>query len=225
MTPLAQAPSDLAFPRPEPSWWCRALARWGKRPLHRIFKLSSAHILRAWQGWLGLNAPCYLRAAQPVPVAQLAPHLRMGRYTTTAILLAAAPRPAQANIWPCYNFSCMAIPWVVLFTLVFLATSSCFYAHGVCSCTTQDDHPKSQRGCRVLVQACAFINAIAAIIFTAIFGLLMMATGWWQQPVACLFFALAALAAVLGSLGADRRCKKGAEDADEPPVVAPKEPV
>ena len=150
----------------------------------------------------------------------------MGRYTTTAILLAAAPRPAQANIWPCYNFSCMAIPWVVLFTLVFLATSSCFYAHGVCSCTTQDDHPKSQRGCRVLVQACAFINAIAAIIFTAIFGLLMMATGWWQQPVACVFFALAALAAVLGSLGADRRCKKGAaEDADEPPVVAPKEPV
>ena len=99
----------------------------------------------------------------------------MGRYAT-ALLLAAAPRPAQANIWPCYNFSCMAIPWVVLFTLVFLATSSCFYAHGVCSCTTQDDHPKSQRGCRVCVQVCAFINAIAAIIFTAIFGLLMMAT-------------------------------------------------
>ena len=71
------------------------------------------------------------------------------------------------------------------------------------------------------VQACAFINAIAAIIFTAIFGLLMMATGWWQQPVACVFFALAALAATLGSVGADRRCKKGAaDDADEPPVVS-----
>ena len=44
--------------------------------------------------------------------------------------------------------------------------------------------------------------------------------------MACVFFALAAVAAVLGSLGADRRCKKGAaDDADEPPVVAPKEPV
>ena len=151
----------------------------------------------------------------------------MGRYTTTAILLAAAPRPAQAvPFWYCWDSDCLIILPMIIITLVLLGTSSCCFAHGVCSCTTQDEDPKSQRSHRVCVQACAFINAIAAIIFTAIFGLLMMATGWWQQPVACLFFALAAVAAVLGSLGADRRCKKGAaDDADEPPVVAPKEPV
>ena len=149
----------------------------------------------------------------------------MGRHTTTAILFAAAPRPAQAYLWPCYDFSCLAVPWMVLFTLVFLATSSCFFAHGVCSCKTQDDDPKSRRGCRICVQVCAFTNAIAAIIFTAIFGLLMMATGWWQQPVACLFFALAALAAVIGSFGAQRRCDAGGPDAEEPPTVGAKEPV
>ena len=152
----------------------------------------------------------------------------MGRSATTAILLAAAPRPAQAvwNCWPFWPNGPCTEYFLVVGTLVLLATSSCYFAHGCCSCTTQDAAPSSQRGCRVCVQACAFINAIAAIIFTAIFGLLMMATGWWQQPVACLFFALAAVAAVLGSLGADRRCKKGAaDDADEPPVVAPKEPV
>ena len=70
------------------------------------------------------------------------------------------------------------------------------------------------------VQACACTNAVVAIIWTALFGLWLMGTGDWRYPVACLFFALAALAAVLGSFGADRRCKKGAEDADEPPVVS-----
>ena len=76
------------------------------------------------------------------------------------------------------------------------------------------------------VQACACTNAVVAIIWTALFGLWLMGTGDWRYPVACLFFALAALAAVVGSFGADRRCKKGAaDDADEPPVVAPKEPV
>ena len=40
------------------------------------------------------------------------------------------------------------------------------------------------------------------------------------------FFALAALAAVLASVGAQRRCDAGGPDAEEaPPVVAPKEPV
>ena len=51
---------------------------------------------------------------------------------------------------------------------------------------------------------------------------LLSTSDLWRKRV---LFALAALAAVLGSVGADRRCKKGAEDADEPPVVAPKEPV
>ena len=151
----------------------------------------------------------------------------MGRYAT-AILLATAPRPAQA-VWNCFPF------WqggpctehlLIVGTLVLLATSSCYFAHGCCSCTTQDAAPSSQRGCRVCVQACAMVNAVVAIIWTALFGLLLMGTGDWRYPVACLFFALAAVAAVLGSFGADRRCKKGAaDDADEPPVVAPKEPV
>ena len=151
----------------------------------------------------------------------------MGRYAT-ALLLAAAPRPAQAvwNCWPFWQGGPCTEYLLIVGTLVLLATSSCYFAHGCCSCTTQDADPKSQRGCRVCVQACAFINAVVAIIFTAIFGLLLMGTGDWRYPVACLFFALAALAAVLGSFGADRRCKKGAaDDADEPPVVAPKEPV
>ena len=153
----------------------------------------------------------------------------MGRYTTTAILLAAAPRPAQA-VWPsCWPFwpNGPCTEWVLTVgTLVLLATSSCYFAHGCCSCTTQDAAPSSQRGCRVCVQACAMVNAVVAIIWTALFGLLLMGTGDWRYPVACLFFALAAVAAVLGSFGADRRCKKGAaDDADEPPVVAPKEPV
>ena len=148
----------------------------------------------------------------------------MGRSATTAILLAAAPRPAQAiSFWHCWDFDCLIILPMVLITLLLLGTSSCYFAHGCCSCATQDADPKSQRRHRVCVQSCACTNAVLAIVWTAIFGLLMMATGWWQQPVACLFFALAA---VLGSLGADRRCKKGAaDDADEPPVVAPKEPV
>ena len=151
----------------------------------------------------------------------------MGRYAT-ALLLAAAPRPARA-VWNCFPF------WqggpctehlLIVGTLVLLATSSCYFAHGCCSCTTQDAAPSSQRGCRVCVQACAMVNAVVAIIWTALFGLLLMGTGDWRYPVACLFFALAAVAAVLGSFGADRRCKKGAaDDADEPPVVAPKEPV
>jgi hypothetical protein len=115
---------------------------------------------------------------------------------------------------------------LIVGTLVLLATSSCYFAHGCCSCTTQDAAPSSQRGCRVCVQACAFINAVVAIIFTAIFGLLLMGTGDWRYPVACLFFALASLAAVLASFGAQRRCDAGGPpDADEPPVVAPKEPV
>ena len=151
----------------------------------------------------------------------------MGRYATTAILLAAAPRPAQAvPFWQLRESSRITIFLFIIVTLVLLGTASCYFAHGVCSCATQDADPDSQRRHRVCVQACACVNAVLAIIFTAIFGLLMMATGWWQQPVACVFFALAALAAVLGSVGADRRCKKGAaDDADEPPVVAPKEPV
>ena len=142
-----------------------------------------------------------------MPAAHLAQHLIMGRYTT-AILLAAAPRPAQANpFWTCYNFNCLLIPPVIIITLFFLGTSSCVYAHGHCSCP----------------QYCAFLNAIAAILWTALFGLAMM--GWLDQPGAWLFFALAALAATLSSVGADRRCAKGAgDDADEPPVVAPKEP-
>ena len=145
----------------------------------------------------------------------------MGRYTTTAILLAAAPRPAQAvPFWYCWDSDCLIILPMIIITLVLLGTSSCCFAHGVCSCKTQDDHPKSRRGCRVCVQACACVNAVLAIIFTAIFGLLMMATGWWQQPVACLFFVLAAVAAVLGSFGAQRRCDAGGPDAEEPPVVS-----
>ena len=76
------------------------------------------------------------------------------------------------------------------------------------------------------VQACAMVNAVVAIIWTALFGLWLMGTGDWRYPVASLFFALAAVAAVLASFGAQRRCDAGAtEDADEPPVVAPKEPV
>ena len=147
----------------------------------------------------------------------------MGRYATTAILLAAAPRPARA-VWPsCWPFwpggPCTEY-FLVVGTLVLLGTSSCYFAHGCCSCTTQDAAPSSQRGCRVCVQACAMVNAVVAIIWTALFGLWLMGTGDWRYPVACLFFALAALAAVLGSFGADRRCKKGAEDADEPPVVS-----
>ena len=152
----------------------------------------------------------------------------MGRYATTAILLAAAPRPAQAvwpSCWPFWRGGPCTEYLLTVGTLVLLGTSSCYFAHGCCSCTTQDNDPKSRRGCRVLVQVCAFINAIAAIIFTAIFGLLMMATGWWQQPVACLFFALAALAAVLASVGAQRRCDAGGPDAEEPPTVGAKEPV
>ena len=76
------------------------------------------------------------------------------------------------------------------------------------------------------VQACAMVNAVVAIIWTALFGLWLMGTGDWVYPVACLFFALAVLATVLGSFGAQRRCDAGGPpDADEPPVVAPKEPV
>ena len=75
------------------------------------------------------------------------------------------------------------------------------------------------------VQACALVNAVVAIIWTALFGLWMMGTGDWVYPVACLFFALAALAAVLASVGAQRQTDAGGPDAEEPPVVAPKEPV
>ena len=152
----------------------------------------------------------------------------MGRYATTAILLAAAPRPAQAiSFWTCYNFGCLLIPPMIIITLFFLGTSSCYFAHGVCSCATQDADPKSQRRHRVCVQACACTNAVLAIVWTAIFGLAMAGNPWWQYSWgAWLFFALAALAAVLGSVGAERRCNKGAaDDADEPPVVAPKESV
>ena len=151
----------------------------------------------------------------------------MGRYTTTAILLAAAPRPAQAiSFWHCWDFDCLIILPMILITLVLLGASSCYFAHGVCSCATQDADPKSQRRHRVCVQSCACTNAVLAIVWTAIFGLAMAGNPWWQYSWgAWLFFALAALAAVLASVGAQRRCDKGAEDADEPPVVAPKEPV
>ena len=154
----------------------------------------------------------------------------MGRYAT-ALLLAAAPRPAQAiPFWylscPSWaDFDCLIILPMIIITLVLLGTSSCYFAHGCCSCTTQDAAPSSQRGCRVCVQACAMVNAVVAIIWTALFGLWLMGTGDWIYPVACLFFALAALAAVIGSFGAQRRCDAGGPDADEPPVVAPKEPV
>ena len=146
----------------------------------------------------------------------------MGRYAT-ALLLAAAPRPARA-VWNCFPFwqggPCTEI-LLIVGTLVLLGTSSCYFAHGCCSCATQDQDPKSQRRHRGCVQTCACTNAVVAIVFTAIFGLWLMGTGDWAYPVACLFFALAALAAVLGSFGADRRCKKGAaDDADEPPVVS-----
>ena len=70
------------------------------------------------------------------------------------------------------------------------------------------------------VQTCACTNAVVAIIFTAIFGLWLMGTGDWRYPVACLFFALAVLAAVLASVGAQRRCDAGGPDAEEPPVVS-----
>ena len=151
----------------------------------------------------------------------------MGRYTTTAILLAAAPRPAQAiSFWHCWDFDCLIILPMILITLVLLGTSSCYFAHGCCSCATQDADPKSQRRHRVCVQSCACTNAVLAIVWTAIFGLLMAGNPWWQYSWgAWLFFALAVLAASLGSVGAQRRCDKGAEDADEPPVVAPKESV
>jgi len=151
----------------------------------------------------------------------------MGRYAT-ALLLAAAPRPARAawNCWPFWQGGPCTEYLLIVGTVVILATSSCYFAHGCCSCTTQDAAPSSQRGCRICVQACAMVNAVVAIIWTALFGLWLMGTGDWRYPVACVFFALAALAAVLGSVGADRRCKKGAaDDADEPPVVAPKESV
>ena len=150
----------------------------------------------------------------------------MGRYAT-ALLLAAAPRPAQAiPFWYCWDFDCLIILPMIIITLVLLGTSSCCFAHGVCSCVTQDEDPKSQRSHRVCVQACACTNAVLAIVWTAIFGLAMAGNYWWRGSWgAWLFFALAALAGVLASVGAQRRCDKGAEDADEPPVVAPKEPV
>ena len=151
----------------------------------------------------------------------------MGRYATTAILLAAAPRPAQAiPFWYCWDFDCLIILPMIIITLVLLGTSSCCFAHGVCSCTTQDEDPKSQRSHRVCVQACACTNAVLAIVWTALFGLAMAGNAWWRGSWgAWLFFALAALAAVLASVGAQRRCDAGGPDADEPPVVAPKEPV
>ena len=152
----------------------------------------------------------------------------MGRYTTTAILLAAAPRPAQAvPFWYCWDSDCLIILPMIIITLVLLGTSSCCFAHGVCSCTTQDEDPKSQRSHRVCVQACACTNAVLAIVWTAIFGLAMAGNYWWRGSWgAWLFFALAALAAVLASVGAQRRCDAGGPpDADEPPVVAAKEPV
>ena len=73
---------------------------------------------------------------------------------------------------------------------------------------------------RVCVQSCACVNAVVAIVWTALFGLWLMGTGDWRYPVACLFFALAVLAAVLASFGAQRRCDAGGPDADEPPVVS-----
>ena len=155
----------------------------------------------------------------------------MGRYAT-ALLLAAAPRPAQAiPFWylscPSWaDFDCLIILPMIIITLVLLGTSSCCFAHGVCSCTTQDEDPKSQRRHRVCVQACACTNAVLAIVWTATFGLAMAGNAWWRGSWgAWLFFALAALAAVLASVGAQRRCDAGGPDADEPPVVAPKEPV
>ena len=142
----------------------------------------------------------------------------MGRYTTTAILLAAAPRPAQAFA---AVFWSMASPLFIIITLVLLGTSSCYFAHGCCSCATQDDDPKSQRRHRVCVQACACTNAVLAIVWTALFGLAMAGNAWWRGSWgAWLFFALAALAAVLASVGAQRRCDAGGPDADEPPVVS-----
>ena len=149
----------------------------------------------------------------------------MGRYTTTAILLAAAPRPAQAvPFWYCWDSDCLIILPMIIITLVLLGTSSCYFAHGSCSCATQDEDPKSQRSHRSCVQACACTNAVLAIVWTALFGLVMAGNAWFFWG-AWLFFALAALAAVLASVGAQRRCDKGAEDAEEPPTVGAKEPV
>ena len=109
---------------------------------------------------------------------------------------------------------------------VLLGASSCYFAHGVCSCATQDADPKSQRRHRVCVQSCACTNAVLAIVWTAIFGLAMAGNPWWQYSWgAWLFFTLAALAAVLGSVGAQRRCDAGGPDAEEPPTVGAKEPV
>ena len=146
----------------------------------------------------------------------------MGRYTTTAILLAAAPRPAQAvPFWHCWDFDCTHILPFIIITLVLLGTSSCYFAHGVCSCATQDAAPSSQRRHRSCVQTCACTNAVLAIVWTALFGLAMAGNAWWRRSWgAWLFFALAALAAVLGSFGAQRRCDAGGPDADEPPVVS-----
>jgi hypothetical protein len=142
----------------------------------------------------------------------------MGRYTTTAILLAAAPRPAQAFA---AVFWSMASPLFIIITLVLLGTSSCYFAHGSCSCATQDEDPKSQRSHRSCVQACACTNAVLAIVWTALFGLAMAGNAWWRGSWgAWLFFALAALAAVIGSVGAQRRCDAGGPDAEEPPVVS-----
>jgi hypothetical protein len=142
----------------------------------------------------------------------------MGRYTTTAILLAAAPRPAQAFA---AVFWSMASPLFIIITLVLLGTSSCYFAHGVCSCATQDADPDSQRRHRGCVQACACTNAVLAIVWTALFGLAMAGNAWWRGSWgAWLFFALAALAAVIGSVGAQRRCDAGGPDAEEPPVVS-----
>ena len=150
----------------------------------------------------------------------------MGRYAT-ALLLAAAPRPAQAiSFWHCWDFDCLIILPMILITLLLLGTSSCYFAHGCCSCATQDADPKSQRRHRVCVQSCACTNAMLAIVWTAIFGLLMAGNPWWQYSWgAWLFFALAALAATLGSVGAQRRCDAGGPDAEEPPTVGAKEPV
>ena len=146
----------------------------------------------------------------------------MGRYATAAILLAAAPRPAQAiPFWYCWDSDCLIILPMIIITLVLLGTSSCCFAHGVCSCATQDAAPSSQRGCRVFVQACACTNAVVAIVWTAIFGLAMAGNYWWRGSWgAWLFFVLAALAAVLASVGAQRRCDAGGPDAEEPPVVS-----
>ena len=140
----------------------------------------------------------------------------MGRYATTAILLAAAPRPAQAvPFWQLRESSRITIFLFIIVTLVLLGTASCYFAHGVCSCATQDKDPKSQRRHQGCVQTCACTNAVVAIVWTALFGLAMAGNPWWRGSWgAWLFFALAALAAALGSVGADRRCAKGAEDAD-----------